>query len=373
MKTPSFPRLLTATLCGALLCSAPSQAQSKSDSSKPHIDVVFVVDCSGSMGPVIDTAKQKVWEIVNQIAKAKPSPVLRIGLYAYGNGTQDIRKYALSDDLDTVYEHLMTFKDEGWSEEYVGLLVKKATDEMDWTEKRAGVPLLKAIYVVGNETARQGPTDYTNSAPAAAKRGVRVNAIFCGQESGQETWREMAKLGQGEYLEIAASGGNITIPTPYDDQLSKLNTQLNSTYLAYGSYGAAGAANQSAQDANSYATGGSANVASRAAAKSTRQYSNSRWDLVDAAREKKVDVAKAPAATLPAEMQKMTPTQRKTYVEKKSTERSKLQKQISELARKRDAYIQTEIKKRGLNQNSALDAAVRRSVVNGAMKGGFRF
>ena len=50
----------------------------------PRIDVVFCIDCSGSMGGVIDTAKQKVWEIVNEIAKAKPVPVLRIGLLGYG-------------------------------------------------------------------------------------------------------------------------------------------------------------------------------------------------------------------------------------------------------------------------------------------------
>src|SRR5688572_16674505 len=61
--------------------AAPGAAE-----DKPHIDVVFCIDCSGSMGPVIEAAKQKVWAIVNEVARAKPAPVLRIGLLGYGNG-----------------------------------------------------------------------------------------------------------------------------------------------------------------------------------------------------------------------------------------------------------------------------------------------
>src|SRR5690349_259986 len=68
----------------------------------PVVDIVFCIDCSGSMGPVIDTAKQKVWAIVNEVAKIKPTPILRIGMYGYGNGNGPFRKFELSDDLDTV-------------------------------------------------------------------------------------------------------------------------------------------------------------------------------------------------------------------------------------------------------------------------------
>src|SRR3954452_19346210 len=73
---------------------------------KPHIDIVFCIDCSGSMGPVIETAKQKVWAIVNQTAKAKPSPALRIGLFGYGNLDHTSRSFPMTDDLDEVYKNL---------------------------------------------------------------------------------------------------------------------------------------------------------------------------------------------------------------------------------------------------------------------------
>src|SRR5215213_10186934 len=90
-----------------------AKADAPKPEDKPHIDVVFCIDCSGSMGPVIETAKQKVWAIVNEVAKAKPAPVLRIGLLGYGNADNRYRSFDLSDDLDEVYKQLVTFRDEG--------------------------------------------------------------------------------------------------------------------------------------------------------------------------------------------------------------------------------------------------------------------
>jgi hypothetical protein len=339
-------------------------------SPKPHIDIVFAIDCSGSMGGVIETAKQKVWSIVNEVAKAKPSPVLRIGLFGYGDADKQFRKFELSDDLDEVYQNLMTFKDEGWGTEYVGLLVQKATDEMKWAE---GSKTLKVIYMVGNETAKQGQTDYTTTAPAAAKREIFVNAIYCGSSGGEETWREMAQLGKGQFMQIAASGGGLTLATPFDTQLAALNARLNKTYIPYGSRGVTALLRQRTQDSNSAAVGGAMNMASRAQAKATTQYNNRGWDLVDASREKDFDLKKVRKEELPANMQKMTLAQQQNFIAKNAAERARLHKQIRLLGTKRDAYLKTEIKKRGLNQSQALDDAIRRSVVGQAQMRGFKF
>jgi len=136
---PPNALLLAALLLSSLAVAAddakPNSAAgaAKPAEDKPHIDVVFCIDCSGSMGPVIETAKQKVWAIVNEVAKAKPSPVLRIGLLGYGNADASYRAFDLTDDLDEVYKNLVTFKDEGWGDEWVGLAVHKATAEMHWS------------------------------------------------------------------------------------------------------------------------------------------------------------------------------------------------------------------------------------------------
>jgi len=330
---------------------------------KPHIDVVFCIDCSGSMGAVIDTAKQKVWAIVNQTARARPSPILRIGLIGYGNGNGPFRQFPLTDDLDEVYKNLMTFKDEGWGSEYVGLAVDKATQEMAWAD---GKQVLKVIYVVGNETALQGPAEklYAKTAPVAIAKGIIVNAIYCGDvdyQSATPTWREMAKLADGQYMEIAQSGGAVYVATPFDDELAKLSRDLNGTYVAYGSGGGDGLAKQAAQDANASGLSGQV-AADRAVAKSAAQYRNSKWDLVDAAKEKDFKLAELKDEQLPEDMRKMTLEERKNHIEKMAREREALQTKIKELATKRDAHIKQEVERKGLTSDKAFDQAVRSSL-----------
>src|SRR5215207_2902143 len=101
---------------------------------KPHIDIVFCIDCSGSMGPVIETAKRKVWAIVNEVARAKPSPELRIGLIGYGNAMGPFRTFPLSNDLDEVYKNRLPFDERLGGDEYVGLAIHRATTDMKWSE-----------------------------------------------------------------------------------------------------------------------------------------------------------------------------------------------------------------------------------------------
>jgi hypothetical protein len=341
---------------------------------KPKIDIVFCIDCSGSMGPVIETAKQKVWAIVNEVARAKPSPELRIGIIGYGNAMGPFRQYPLSSDLDEVYKNLLPFDDRLGGDEYVGLAIHKATTEMKWAE---GKQVMKIIYVVGNETAHQGPAefDYTKTAPAAIAKGIMVNTIYCGDYDyaiAHGTWQEIAKLADGAYMEIAGKGGAVTVATPFDQQLADLSGKLNTTYVGYGGQREAKAAAQAANDASSVRFNLSS-AADRAGAKASRQYDNATWDLVDAARNKDFDIRKIKTEDLPEEMRKMTPDERAAFVEKKAKEREEIATQVKELSTKRDAYIKAEIEKKGLDTNKAFDEAVKKSIKEEGAKKGFEF
>jgi hypothetical protein len=341
---------------------------------KPRIDIVFCIDCSGSMGPVIETAKQKVWAIVNEVARAKPSPELRIGIIGYGNAMGPFRTYALSSDLDEVYKNLLPFDDKLGGDEYVGLAIHKATTEMKWAE---GKQVMKVIYVVGNETAHQGPKefDYTKTAPAAIAQGIMVNAIYCGDYDYQiahGTWQEFAKLADGSYMEIAGKGGAVVVATPFDEKLNELSGKLNTTYVGYGAQRESKAAGQAANDSTA-ARYNLSSAADRASAKTSRQYDNATWDLVDAAKNKDFDIKKVKAEDLPEELRKMTPDERAAFVEKKAKERSEIAEQIKELSAKRDSYIKDEVKAKGLDTNKAFDEAVRKSITEQAGKKGFEF
>ena len=48
-----------------------------------RIDVVFVLDTTGSMGGLIQAAREKIWSIATTMASAQSAPEIRMGLVAY--------------------------------------------------------------------------------------------------------------------------------------------------------------------------------------------------------------------------------------------------------------------------------------------------
>lgn len=354
-------------------------AEQKPAPDKPRIEIVFCIDRSGSMSGVIETAKKKVWAIVNEIARAKPAPELRIGLIGYGEGEQVIHQLDLTGDLDEVYKQLTTYRDDAQTgQEFVGHAIHVATNQMTWAD---GKQVLKIIYVVGNETAHQGPAelDYTKTAPAAIAKGIMVNAVYCGdydKATAPPTWQEMARLADGQYLEIAGDGGAIIVATPFDKELADLNAKLNGTYVAFGARGAAGAESQTAADSNAGGLSGAV-LAERAVAKANKRlYRNATWDLIDASKEEGFDLAKIKDEDLPEEMRKLDLKGRQAFIEKKSKERDEIQEKITELATRRDAFVKEEVAKAEAAAPAAaasFDQAVRESLKEQAEEKGFEF
>ena len=95
---------------------------------------------------------------------------------------------------------------------------------------------------------------------------------------------------------------------------------------------------QSLQDKNA----GNSSIATaqqRAVTKANAFYRNSTWDLCDACKEGKVDLAKIKTEDLPEIMRKMTLKQRIAYVKTKQAERLSVQKKINELNAVRLKYV----------------------------------
>ena len=69
------PRIF-AVLGFMLALASQVSAQDAKPAGRPDVEVVFVLDTTGSMGGLIQAAKQKIWAISNQIAGGRPTPRL---------------------------------------------------------------------------------------------------------------------------------------------------------------------------------------------------------------------------------------------------------------------------------------------------------
>src|SRR5262245_38530814 len=112
LRSLAFKVLPAAAL--AALLGTPSAARAE-PMPKPKVEGVFCLDTTGSMGSLIEAAKQKIWAISNQIASGKPTPELKIGLVAYRDKGDDYITQVtdLTDDLDAIHQKLKTFKAQG--------------------------------------------------------------------------------------------------------------------------------------------------------------------------------------------------------------------------------------------------------------------
>jgi len=353
-------------LLAMLLASVPAAAHDETEkTAAPRVvDLAICLDTSGSMSGLIDSARRKIWAIVNDLALAKPTPRLRVALLTYGNsghpeGAGWVRVHSdFTEDLDRISQLLFSFKTNGGTE-LVGRVLQTSLQSLQWQPDKGA---LKLIVVAGNESADQDKkVSFRDVCREAIARGIMVNSIYCVRnEDVIDTWREIARLSDGHFAAIDQDEGTVDVATPFDEELAALSKSLNSTYVAFGEHGDEGKKQQRVQDANAEGLSGGA-AADRAKAKSGRLY-RAAWCLVDATRNDEVKLEDVPDSDLPEAMRGMTLDEKKAYLKEQLEKRTGIQKQIAELNVKRQAWIAEELKKRGEKGDKAFDAAVRKAL-----------
>ncbi|SIR12955.1 VWA domain-containing protein [Chryseobacterium sp. RU33C] len=341
------------------------------------IQVALLLDTSNSMDGLIDQAKSRLWNIVNTLTTLRyngKAPEIEIALYEYGNdGIRDenyIRQVTpLTQDLDLVSEKLFALRTNGGSE-YCGAVIRDASANLNWDSNEKS---MKLIYIAGNESFDQGKINYKEVVSKSKGKNIYTNTIFCGsREEGIQTfWQNGALLGGGKYFNIDSDRKVLYIETPYDIRISECNAKLNDTYIYYGNHGSEYRLKQITQDKNAEAQSAS-NLVERAVAKSKKNaYKNDHWDLVDKAEKDAGFIANVKESELPAELKGKSKEEIQKTIAIKSAAREKIQKEIEELSRKRQTYIDSEMKKRGTDDSDDLGKAIESSILELAKKNGY--
>lgn len=354
-----------------------SATESTSNASS-KIQVAILLDTSSSMDGLINQAKSRLWNIVNTLTTLRfegKEPEIQIALYEYGNdglsaSSGYIRQVTpLTTDLDLISEKLFALTTNGGLE-YCGTVIDKATKELKWSTNDKDIHL---IYIAGNEPFTQGNISYKEAISDALRKNITVNTIHCGdRDSGiSGMWKDGADKGNGKFFNIDHNVRVRYVATPYDDRIDECNVQLNATYVSYGRIGESKKMNQVTQDANA-ASISSANKAERIVSKTKTAYKNESWDLVDLTSENEKALKDIKQSDLPKELQDKSEAEIKSYVAQKKEERATIQKEIENLAKQRQAYIETELKKSGDSTGDDLGKAINQSVLDIALAKGYK-
>jgi hypothetical protein len=348
---------------------------------KPRIDVVFVLDTTGSMSGLIQTAKDKIWSIARTMASAQPTPEIRIGLVAYRDrGDAYVTRVTdLSADLDSVYATLMDFHADGGGDtpESVNTALADAVHRMSWSQDSQAY---QVIFLVGDAPPHMdyaGEARYPEIAAAAKEKGIIINTIQCGSMPDTiAPWERIAALGYGRFFQVEQAGGAVAWTTPFDADIAELSARLDGTRLYYGT-----AEEKETMRAKTVATDklhAEATVASlarrgafnaSAAGEANRLGSK---ELVDAVARGAVDLAELDADTLPASLKPLPPAEQAAVVGRLADERTELTRQIRELAEQRDSWLEKKVEEAG-GADDSLDHKIFETVSEQAGKTGLTY
>jgi hypothetical protein len=335
----------------AVLTAAPAAAQTADVAAapeRPTVEVVFVLDTTGSMGGLLEGAKQRVWAIANEVAKGKPAPRVRMGLVAYRDkGDAYVTKvFDLSDNLDKVYRDLSALKAEGGGDgpEHVIAGLDAAVEKLSWSKDPKA---FKVVYLVGDAPAHEDYPDAPKLAAVlekAVRKGLVINALQCGADAdATQAFTRVARLGEGRFMAVAQDGGAVAVATPFDARLAEAAGKLESTLLAYGGGRARAEARADMALASAVRGAAAPSAAAERALYKAREGFSSDKDLARAVAEKKVDLAKLKNEELPDELRGLSLEEKAARIAKVEAERGALRDEVARLESRRAAWVRKEL------------------------------
>jgi len=207
---------------------------------RPNIDVVFVVDSTGSMADEIRSVKTHIEKIVREVQIGQPRPNLRVGIVTYRDYDREeseylFRKFDLSHNINSAVNFLRTIEANGGGDhpEAVESGLNVAINEMEWRKSydgqngRDNFKSKRMIFLIGDAAPHgvgdmdgkyyvQGPPvpyTYKDMIDDAVKKDIQIYTVSGSgiTENGVRVWKQIADKTGGEYTHLSYYRQNIDV------------------------------------------------------------------------------------------------------------------------------------------------------------------
>lgn len=188
------------------------------------LDVLFLVDATGSMGDEIERLKANMVGVAEKIAESPSAPDVRFGLTSYRDTTDDYvaRTVDFTADVDGFVESLRGLVADGGGDtpEALNEAFAQAVGEPRW---RTDEDVVRLVFLIADAPPHIGRgTSYVDSIDAAATAGIRVFPIASSGTDDQAEYvlRQIAQatLGRFLFLSYGADGAALGSESNIDDE-----------------------------------------------------------------------------------------------------------------------------------------------------------
>ncbi|MFH1101259.1 MAG: vWA domain-containing protein [Methanobacteriota archaeon] len=233
-----------------LMCSVSFGAVGDDDQTiQPKIDLVFVIDTTGSMSDEIREVKMHIKNVIDTVLSGTPKPDVMIGFVIYRDYPDEEREYiykiySLTNDIDAVLTYLEEIEASGGgdNEETVTIGLDVAINEMNWRVTTVNntdgeiigydanqnpiyassgaisrmmfligdAPPRTREYVSINQSSRRLPS-YKENIEDAKTKGITIYTVSGSgmDDSGIAIWKEIASETGGKYELLTYERQNI--------------------------------------------------------------------------------------------------------------------------------------------------------------------
>jgi hypothetical protein len=176
--------------------------------ARPALDVVFCLDCTGSMGDEIDRLKATIDGVARRLSQLQGSPRIRLGLVKYRDRGDDyvVQRDDLTPELGTFREALSKAYAQGGGDypEDVQAGLAAAVDESGWDRSPGAA---RVVFLVGDAPPHLylDEQSYTTTIRHAQERGVKIITLAASglDDTGEYVWRQLAQATLGRFIFIS--------------------------------------------------------------------------------------------------------------------------------------------------------------------------
>lgn len=183
------------------------------DPGRPHLDLAFLIDCTGSMSEEIDRIKSTVETIAGRIAADPSAPILRLGLVAYRDRGDAFvtRTKDFTESVEDFGASLRPLTADGGGDtpEALNEALSDAFGRLSWRRETA----VRLAFVIADAPAHfyeDAQYTYVDAMGDAAREGVKLLPISSGGADpfAEFQFRQLAVTTLGHFVFITEGGGS---------------------------------------------------------------------------------------------------------------------------------------------------------------------
>ena len=177
------------------------------------LDVLFLLDATGSMGDEIDRLKQTIDTVADRVASLDPAPDVRFAMTLYRDEGDAFvtANYDFTSDVEQFRAALADVVAEGGGD-YPEALDEGLADALAKPAWRDPAEAIQLIFIVADappQVGRQVATPYTDSVVTAIERGIKIFPVASSESDDQAeaVFRQLAQATGAPFVFLSNGAG----------------------------------------------------------------------------------------------------------------------------------------------------------------------